>query len=124
MKLTCIIFVSVLITIATAAAAQHPTSEMSKAGARRTKVVLLGTGTPVADPERCGSLTPVVLSASVELVYSGPAAGRRATAAVLSRGITALAPANLKVASVTHLHSDHTAGYSDLMLTRWTAGRH
>jgi ribonuclease BN (tRNA processing enzyme) len=24
---------------------------------------------------------------------------------------------------VTHLHSDHTAGYSDLILTGWTAGR-
>jgi ribonuclease BN (tRNA processing enzyme) len=29
----------------------------------------------------------------------------------------------LKVAFVTHLHSDHTAGYPDLILTGWTAGR-
>jgi ribonuclease BN (tRNA processing enzyme) len=43
--------------------------------------------------------------------------------AVLDRYITALEPANLKVALVTHLHSDHTAGYSDLILTGWTAGR-
>src|SRR6201981_3880226 len=25
---------------------------------------------------------------------------------------------------LTHLHSDHTAGYPDLILTGWTAGRH
>jgi ribonuclease BN (tRNA processing enzyme) len=27
------------------------------------------------------------------------------------------------VAFVTHLHSDHTAGYSDLIFTGWTSGR-
>jgi ribonuclease BN (tRNA processing enzyme) len=35
----------------------------------------------------------------------------------------ALEPVNLKVAFATHLHSDHTAGYPDLILTGWTAGR-
>jgi ribonuclease BN (tRNA processing enzyme) len=29
----------------------------------------------------------------------------------------------LKVAFATHLHSDHTVGYPDLILTGWTAGR-
>src|SRR6202049_3015989 len=53
----------------------------------------------------------------------GPGIVRRAKAAVLDRHITALEPANLKVAFVTHLHSDHTAGYPDLILTGWTAGR-
>jgi len=48
---------------------------------------------------------------------------RRAEAALLQRGITALEPGNLKVAFVTHLHSDHTAGYSDLIFTGWTSGR-
>ena len=123
MKLTCIIFVSALITVATAAAAQQPTSQMSKAGARRTKVVLLGTGTPVPDPERSGPATAIVVDGSAYLVDFGPGVVRRAKAAVLERGITPLEPANLKVAFVTHLHSDHTAGYSDLILTGWTAGR-
>ncbi len=39
------------------------------------------------------------------------------------RGVPSVAPGNLKVAFVTHLHSDHTAGYSDLILTGWTSGR-
>ena len=122
MKLTCI-FVSALITVATAAAAQQPTSQMPKAGAWRTKVVLFGTGAPVPDPERSGPATAIVVDDSAYLVDIGPGVVRRAKAAVLERGITPLEPANLKVAFVTHLHSDHTAGYSDLILTGWTAGR-
>jgi len=49
---------------------------------------------------------------------------RRAKGAVLDLHIAALEPSNLKVAFVTHLHSDHTAGYPDLILTGWIAGRH
>lgn len=124
MKLIGVIFVSALMTVATAAAQQQPASQMSKAGALRTKVVLLGTGTPVPDPERSGPATAIVVDDSAYLVDFGPGVVRRAKAAVLDRGVTALEPANLKVAFVTHLHSDHTAGYSDLILTGWTAGRH
>src|SRR5215510_11634465 len=122
MKLTRAIFVFALMT-ATTAAAQQPTSQMPKAGAARTKVVLLGTGTPVPDPKRSGPATAIVVDDSAYLVDFGPGVVRRAKEAVLERGITALEPANLKVAFVTHLHSDHTAGYSDLILTGWTAGR-
>jgi ribonuclease BN (tRNA processing enzyme) len=86
-------------------------------------VVLLGTGTPVPDPDRSGPATAIVVDDSAYLVDFGPGVVRRAKAAVLDRHVTALEPANLKVAFVTHLHSDHTAGYSDLILTGWTAGR-
>jgi len=91
--------------------------------ATRTKVVLLGTGTPVPDPDRSGPATAIVVGDSAYLVDFGPGVVRRAKAGVLDRDITALEPANLKVAFVTHLHSDHTAGYPDLILTGWTAGR-
>ena len=47
---------------------------------------------------------------------------RRAESAALRR-VAAAEPGNLKVAFVTHLHSDHTAGYSDLIFTGWTSGR-
>src|SRR5215813_14625870 len=123
MKLIRVTFVSALITVATAAAPQQPTSQMSKAGALRTKVVLLGTGTPVPDPERSGPATAIVVDDSAYLIDFGPGVVRRAKAVVLDRHITALEPANLKVAFLTHLHSDHTAGYPDLILTGWTAGR-
>ena len=93
-------------------------------GSHRTRVVLLGTGTPVPDPERSGPATAIVVDQNAYLVDFGPGVVRRAKAAVLDRHLAALEPANLKIAFVTHLHSDHTAGYSDLILTGWTAGRH
>jgi ribonuclease BN (tRNA processing enzyme) len=89
----------------------------------RTRVVLLGTGTPVPDPDHSGPATAIVVGDNVYLVDFGPGVVRRAEGAVLTRGITALEPANFKVAFVTHLHSDHTAGYSDLIFTGWTSGR-
>ena len=89
----------------------------------RTKVVLLGTGTPVPDPDRSGPATAIVVDNDCYLVDFGPGVVRRAKEAVLRRRVAALEPANLKIAFATHLHSDHTAGYSDLILTGWTAGR-
>ena len=56
------------------------------------------------------------------LVDFGPGVIRRANAA-FEKGITALEPTNLRVAFVTHLHSDHTVGYADLIFTPWTIGR-
>ena len=103
--------------------AQGAQNQAPKGNATRTKVVLLGTGTPVPDPDRSGPATAIVVDNSSYLVDFGPGVVRRAKAAVLRRQIAAMEPANLKVAFVTHLHSDHTAGYSDLILTGWTAGR-
>jgi ribonuclease BN (tRNA processing enzyme) len=123
MKLTRIVCLSALVLMATTATPQQLASQLPKEHATRTKVVLLGTGTPVPDPDRSGPATAIVVDDSVYLVDFGPGVVRRAKAAALDRYITALEPANLKVAFVTHLHSDHTAGYSDLILTGWTAGR-
>ena len=103
--------------------AQETQNEHGK-NAARTKVVLFGTGTPVPDPEHSGPATAIVVDNACYLVDFGPGVVRRAKEAVLRRRIEALEPANLKVAFATHLHSDHTAGYSDLILTGWTAGRH
>src|SRR5499425_205607 len=122
MKITRVTCYAALL-VALAASAQQPASAPPKEQTTQTKVVPLGTGTPVPDPERSGPATAIVVDDSAYLVDFGPGVVRRAKAAVLDRGITALEPANLKVAFVTHLHSDHTAGYSDLILTGWTAGR-
>jgi ribonuclease BN (tRNA processing enzyme) len=88
-----------------------------------TRVVLLGTGNPGIDPDRSGPATAVVVNETPYLVDFGPGVIRRAKAAVLGRGIKALEPTNLRVAFVTHLHSDHTVGYPDLIFTPWTVGR-
>lgn len=123
MKGTRVLCYSVLLLVALAAAPQQPARQTPTEHTTRTRVVLLGTGTPVPDPERSGPATAIVVDNSAYLVDFGPGVVRRAKAAVLDRHIAALDPGNLKVAFVTHLHSDHTAGYSDLIFTGWTAGR-
>jgi len=108
--------------LAMAANPQQLESQPSKEHPTRTKVVLLGTGTPVPDPDRSGPATVIAVDDRAYLIDFGPGVVRRAEAAAL-RGVPSVAPGNLKVAFVTHLHSDHTAGYSDLILTGWTPGR-
>ena len=123
MNIPLIIRHSAPLLVALAVSAQPPASQLPKEHTTQTRVVLLGTGTPAPDPERSGPATAIVVGDSAYLVDFGPGVVRRAKAAVLDRGITPLEPANLNVIFVTHLHSDHTSGYSDLILTGWTAGR-
>ena len=91
--------------------------------ASHTQIVLLGTGDPAADPDQSGPATAVVVNGTAYLVDFGAGVVRRAKSAVVDRGIKALEPTNLRVAFVTHLHSDHTVGYADLVLTPWVLGR-
>ena len=123
MGITRVMCFPALLLVALVASAQRPASQPTKELTSRTRVVLLGTGTPVPDPERSGPATAIVVDDSVYLVDFGPGVVRRAKAAVLDRHIAALEPANVKVVFATHLHSDHTAGYPDLILTGWTSGR-
>src|SRR6266496_1822160 len=92
------------------------------ASAPRTQVVLLGTGTPGPDPEHSGPATAIAIDDRAYLVDFGPGTVRRASAAA-ARGVKAVRPVNLKTAFVTHLHSDHTVGYPDLIFTPWVVGR-
>src|ERR1051326_9117739 len=87
-----------------------------------TKIIMLGTGTPRPNPDRSGPATAIVVGEKVYLVDFGPGVVRRAAAAA-AKGYPAVDPINIKVAFLTHLHSDHTAGYPDLMLTPWIFGR-
>lgn len=89
----------------------------------KTQIVLLGTGNPEPDPARSGPATAIVVNGTAYLVDFGPGLVRRASAAFLEKGIKALEPTKLRVAFVTHLHSDHTVGYPDLIFTPWTVGR-
>jgi ribonuclease BN (tRNA processing enzyme) len=93
-------------------------------GSARTpaQIVLLGTGTPNADPDRSGPSVAIVVNDTPYLIDFGPGVVRRAAAA-FQKGIKGLAVKNLNRAFVTHLHSDHTAGYPDLILTPWVLER-
>jgi ribonuclease BN (tRNA processing enzyme) len=89
----------------------------------RTKVVILGTGTPNPDPDRYGPAVAVVVDDASYLVDFGVGVVRRAAAAERSAGIKALNVVNLGHAFATHLHSDHTLGLADLILTPWILER-
>jgi ribonuclease Z len=91
--------------------------------APRTQVVLLGTGNPPADPDRSGPATAIVVDGTAYLVDFGAGVVRRAKSAAVDKGIAALDPVKLRVVFATHLHSDHTVGYPDLILTPWVIGR-
>jgi ribonuclease BN (tRNA processing enzyme) len=80
------------------------------------QVILLGTGTPNAEPDRSGPAVAIVVNNQPYLVDFGPGVVRRATAANIK-------PSALKIAFATHLHSDHTIGLPDLILTPWTLER-
>jgi ribonuclease Z len=82
----------------------------------RTHVVLLGTGTPNADPTRSGPAVAIVVDSNTYIVDAGAGIVRRAAAAKLSMP-------SLRIAFLTHLHSDHTVGLPDLMLSPWVLGR-
>ncbi|MFQ5536540.1 MAG: MBL fold metallo-hydrolase [Gemmatimonadota bacterium] len=89
----------------------------------RTRVVLLGTGTPNADPDRSGPAVAVVVDDHAYLVDAGPGVVRRAAAAARDLGVDGLDPSRLNRVFLTHLHSDHTLGLPDLLLTPWVLDR-
>jgi len=89
----------------------------------RTLVVMLGTGNPSIDPDRSGPATAIVVKDAAYLVDFGAGVVRRAQEAVLTREIKPVDPTQLRVVFATHLHSDHTVGYADLILTPWVMGR-
>src|SRR4026207_1678372 len=112
-----------LVLAATLAGPSFGVAEQESTGnSSRSQVVLLGTGTPNADPERSGPSVAIVVNDTPYLVDFGPGVVRRAAAA-FRKGVKGLAVKNLSRAFVTHLHSDHTAGYPDLILTPWVLER-
>jgi ribonuclease Z len=79
-------------------------------------VILLGTGTPYPDPDASGPATAVVVGKRVFLFDAGAGVMRRINAA----GLPISGP---EATFITHLHSDHTLGYPDLILTSWIMRR-
>lgn len=78
-----------------------------------TQIVILGSGTPVSDPDRFGPSVAIVAGDVSFVVDAGVGVVRRAAATK----IPALKTRNLKRVFITHLHSDHTLGLPDLILS-------
>ncbi len=90
-----------------------------------TKLLVLGSGTPNPDPDRSGSAYAVVVNGKSYLVDFGPGVVRRASSFSPSWGgdFESMEIKNLEYAFLTHLHSDHSAGLADLILTPWVLER-
>lgn len=114
------IFLLFLVGISLTAYSQ---TQQGEATASDTRVVLLGTGNPVPDPERSGPCVAVVADGRAYLVDVGVGLVRRASAAAQKHSMRELLATELSIAFVTHLHSDHTIGLPDLILTPWVVGR-
>jgi len=81
-----------------------------------TTVILLGTGMPRPNPSASGPATAVAVGRRVFLFDAGAGVMRQVAAAGLSiSGPDAL--------FLTHLHSDHTLGYPDVIFTTWVMHR-
>jgi ribonuclease BN (tRNA processing enzyme) len=81
-----------------------------------THLIVLGSGTPVPDPERAGPAFAITFGTRVLLFDAGAGVMRRVSAAGLPiDGMTAVL--------LTHLHSDHTLGLPDVIQTTWVMGR-
>ena len=89
----------------------------------RTKLVLLGTGTPNILPTRYQSSLAIIVDDVPYLVDCGGGAVQRATQAVKEKDITALNVKNLSRVFLTHLHPDHTTGLADLIIAPWVLDR-
>ena len=76
------------------------------------EVTLLGTGSPIPDPNRAGPSTLVRAGGQVLLVDCGRGVLQRAAAV----GVGA---AGLSALLLTHLHSDHIAELGDVLITSW-----
>jgi len=76
------------------------------------EVTLLGTGSPMPDPNRAGPSTLVRAGEQIFLVDCGRGVQQRmAAVGCAANTLTALL--------LTHLHSDHIADLGDLIITRW-----
>lgn len=82
-----------------------------------TRVVILGTGTPRADPSRSGPAVALIYNGRAHLFDSGPGVVRRAAAAAGRLKIAALQAPSLNRVFLTHLHPDHTLGLPDPIFT-------
>ena len=113
-------FVFFLILFSTCITAQRDFSD-----SEITKVVMLGTGNPNPNPSRSGSSVAIVVNDTPYIFDFGPGVIRQAAALSPRYGgkIEGLDVKNIKRAFLTHLHSDHTTGYPDLILTPWVMGR-
>lgn len=96
----------------------HPATPADSAA-----VVMLGSGTPIPDAQSSGPAVAIVVDGQAYLFDAGAGVVRRAQEAAERHRMPALEPSGLSRLFLTHLHSDHTLGYADVILSPWIVGR-
>jgi ribonuclease Z len=76
------------------------------------EITLLGTGSPIPNPERAGPAT-LVTTADARLLVD---AGRGVVLRLAAIGVL---PVQLSAVLLTHLHSDHITDLNDIVTTQW-----
>ncbi|WP_201574496.1 MULTISPECIES: MBL fold metallo-hydrolase [Psychrobacter] len=84
-----------------------------------TRVIMLGTGTPVPNAERAGSGLAIIYDNEAYLFDAGHGTVQRAIQAWKTMNAPELNPPMIKHVFLSHLHSDHTMDYSELAATYW-----
>jgi len=100
-------------------------AEEDAASPPTTKVVVLGSGTPIPDPDHSGCSVAVIVGSQPYIVDFGPGVVRQLAALTPKYGgdFEGLRVDSTTHAFLTHMHSDHTTGYPDLIFTPWVMGR-
>ena len=84
-----------------------------------TRVVVLGTGTPIPDPHRAGASIAIVHRGESYLFDIGAGSVHNATVARYKYDIPALYPTQIGHVFVTHMHSDHTVDLVEAAYSMW-----
>jgi len=84
-----------------------------------TRVVVLGTGTPIPDARRAGPGIAVIHRGQSYLFDIGAGVVRNATIARYRHDIPSLYPLSIGKLFITHMHSDHTIDYPELAFNLW-----
>jgi ribonuclease Z len=77
------------------------------------RITLLGTGSPLPDPNRAGPAT-LVEAGGLQLLFD---CGRGVLMRLAAAGLPS--PALLAAQFLTHLHPDHVSDFNDVVTTRW-----
>lgn len=85
----------------------------------RTKLILLGTGTPNILPDRAQSALAIIVDEQAYIVDCGGAIMQRIAEAQARYDFAALRSENLTRLFLTHLHPDHTTGLPDFIIAPW-----
>jgi ribonuclease Z len=80
------------------------------------RIVLLGTGSPIPDPNRAGPATLVTTADATLLIDCGRGLLMRLAGA-------GVIPPMLSAVLLTHLHSDHITDLNDVITTHWVMNR-